>query len=336
MTDNMTDLLKFQAELAEKIPDFKKIVDGAGILPPEELQELVDKVLENPEAIAVLSSLQGCSDSLAVSPSKALDAPTDPRASGLFQKEMGLPALNPLAEAALMERLQFDEDIPESRTGSLPEGGRPAVPVDTKVRNPVLLGAMLRGASDSTLKVITSNKEEARKALCKAQEEAGSALVLAETDLDHPDPEGYVRGSLPVPVKVSEDLPMVSEKEEREFAWAVRSTTQGRRSALQPIQGLIIERLRKNGFLVGPVDYQETRPSQEVLAVARWSMHLSSDKGAVQPKFAIIDVAARALAQHLLEECPDEVPAALGVEVRVSDRIADRDVGWVARLVDIR
>ena len=46
-------------------------------------------------------------------------------------EEGKLSRFNPLYEAAVTERLQFDGDIPELRTGPMPEGAEPAVPVDT-------------------------------------------------------------------------------------------------------------------------------------------------------------------------------------------------------------
>ncbi|MFA6235210.1 MAG: hypothetical protein WC824_13630, partial [Bacteroidota bacterium] len=59
----------------------------------------------------------------------------------------GIPRLNPLYEAQLVERAQFDGDIPELRTGPLPEDVLPAVSVETEAHSPVAIGEMLRIAA---------------------------------------------------------------------------------------------------------------------------------------------------------------------------------------------
>ncbi|MDB4278260.1 hypothetical protein N9917_01520 [Deltaproteobacteria bacterium] len=73
----------------------------------------------------------------------------------------GLPRLNPLYEAGLIERAQFDGDIPELRHGPLPTDIAPAVPVNTKARNPVAIGEMLTKASEEVRAELDENRTHA-------------------------------------------------------------------------------------------------------------------------------------------------------------------------------
>lgn len=69
----------------------------------------------------------------------------------IVQTGPGLANLNPLYEADLAERLQFDLDIPEARTMPLPPGQLPAVPVETTSRNMAAIGHMLETASEEVM-----------------------------------------------------------------------------------------------------------------------------------------------------------------------------------------
>lgn len=83
----------------------------------------------------------------------------------------GLPRLNPLYEGALVERVQFDGDVPELRSGPLPSDATPAVPVDTDARNPVAVGMMLNQASEEVQEELNAARQDA----------VGDALGLADT-----------------------------------------------------------------------------------------------------------------------------------------------------------
>lgn len=103
----------------------------------------------------------------------------------LYTDDEGRLKLNPMYEVAIVERLQFDGDIPELRmSGDIPEGGWPAVPVDTDATNPVALGLMLTRAREEV--------ERELAALKKAREERLDAALmgLAEAALTDPQLEG--------------------------------------------------------------------------------------------------------------------------------------------------
>ena len=68
--------------------------------------------------------------------------------------------LNPIYEAYLKERLQYDGDIPELRTGPLPEGATPAIPVVTDAMNPVLIGWLLTQAAEQIQHLLSQNTTE--------------------------------------------------------------------------------------------------------------------------------------------------------------------------------
>ena len=61
----------------------------------------------------------------------------------------GLPRLNPTYEASLVERVQYDGDVPQLRFGPMAPGTSPAVPVDTDARDPIAIGLMLAEAASA-------------------------------------------------------------------------------------------------------------------------------------------------------------------------------------------
>jgi hypothetical protein len=73
----------------------------------------------------------------------------------------GNARLNPNYESALIERAQFDGDIPELRTGPMPNEATPAVPVETTARNPVAIGEMLKQASAEVKEAMDANRTKA-------------------------------------------------------------------------------------------------------------------------------------------------------------------------------
>lgn len=285
---------------------------------PEALRQLLDS---DPEISALLASLT------------PVEAP------------FTLPRLNPLAEAALIERAQFDGDIPEYRTGPLPKGVAPAVPVTLTARNPVAGGVMLEKASALVRREVTRHEAQrlqaaermVQKALPEMEKLAtaltthdnAEALVWGSAATDLPT---YQRGSLPAPRKVKApsgaQLAKLTPEQSKEAAWKLLSTTQGRRSARPVIEDIVLRDLQKQGWTVvaqSPSDRKDTIVSHE------WVLPLSG-KRALQPAFSFIDMAGKVLAAGLRAKLPRQ-PGSLVLEVDVINRIADRMVGWSARLL---
>jgi len=105
-----------------------------------------------------------------------------------------LARLNPLFEAALMERLQFDGDVPELRTGPLAPGVKPAVVVETDATNPIAIGRMLDTAS-SELREEQDALDRQYEALLEKESptlEAGHNKSLALQRLNDPQGEPHI------------------------------------------------------------------------------------------------------------------------------------------------
>lgn len=145
---------------------------------------------------------------------------------------VGLPQVDPNWQAALIERLQFDGDVPEFRTGRLKtdKGQRAAVPVETESMNPLVVGKQLEDASDQVTaeaqRLLEDTDANTRRYLAALEGdalkmlEAGivDALVPGdeETSLTRvqrsklpevmavPDPENYRAGQVPDLMKVEE------------------------------------------------------------------------------------------------------------------------------------
>ena len=264
----------------------------------------------------------------------------------------GLARLNPLVEAALVERVQFDGDAPELRTGPLPPGVRPAVPVKTKVRDPAALGRMLQQASTRVQKEIRKLEGPRVQAIedivaengtLKAIRDQGALVVAREEDslpavlqgsaeTDHSD---YRRGMVPTPVRARRPsgsaLARMTPEDRRTQAFHFFSSTQGRQTAIPIIRELVATHLRSEGVTVREEEFDPAAPKQTPLACHEWAVTISGS-GATQPAFSVIDVAARALAKGLRKQL-GEVSACLALQIAPINQMDLRTVGWAARLV---
>jgi len=256
------------------------------------------------------------------------------------------PKLNPLYEAALSEQIQFDRDIPELRTGPLPDGVSPAVPVDTDVRNPVALGDMLGRASQDVQEEQRARKDEVAALLAdplgadriyalvaqevRLQEDTRMLQVLSSTMVDL---DGYRRGEMPalrsVPEPAGASLLALTPEEEAEATWQFLSTTQGRRTALRALRGLMWMSLTKEGLDVS-ISTEKPQPGKQILAYASWSLSMGEEH-ATQARFAYVDMAAAVLTKGLMEKLQERVPVTL--EIVTVDTVDVRRVGWAARLI---
>jgi hypothetical protein len=262
----------------------------------------------------------------------------------------GLPRLNPLIEGALIERVQYDGDIPELRTGPIPEGVAPAVAVKTKSRNPVAIGHMLNTASKRVGEQIKVHEAERKSllapdtemletlsghaALVKLSDEELSVALQGSSDTDHPD---YKRGQVPVPVRTRRPsgsaLAAMTPQERREKAFQFFSTTQGRRSALPVIQELIATALRSEGLDVEEREFDPRAARETPLAFHEWSAVLGG-AGSMQAAFSVIDVAATVLAKTLIKQMKGHGDAkSIILELTAINQLDIRTVGWAARVL---
>jgi hypothetical protein len=258
---------------------------------------------------------------------------------------VGLPRLDPLYEAHLQERAQYDGDMPELRFGGLPKGVAPAVPVDTDARDPVTVGWMLATASAEVAaeaRQIEDTRIGEVQALLEGATEESAALIfrdpanLALLDRDNlPDPVGYERGKVPALRKVEAPdgwgLLALTSEQRQQLAWRTLSTTQGRRSMVKAIRDLVGGGLRNDRYDVEVAEGELRRVQPgDVLAYAEWSADLAGPNS-TQAGFAFADVAWRSLLRKLEEALPD--PQAVTLEVATIDAVDVRRVGFCARLL---
>jgi len=324
-------------------PEVKKILLDKSLTENQAMMKLMEVVRENKDlegklVVAGIKALEPLRE-------QKLDVPAAPI---MQSPHGGLPRLNPLYEAALIERAQFDGDIPEARTGPLPEGVMPAVPVATDARNPAALGEMLRIASEDMQKDVQAHQRKVVQAIAEGKLDAlgliakhGEALAeqakdqslvfMGSADTDLP---AYRRGEVPKPVKVSTPsgsaLALMTPEEQRTHAWKFLSTTQGRRTAVTIIRSLVLEILQADGMEVVERDFDPRRQGK-VLATKKWVVNLGG-AGSTQSAFSFIDVASKVLAKGLLDTL-DKTPGPVFLEVISVDQIDVRCVGWAARIV---
>jgi uncharacterized membrane protein len=337
-------------DLAETSPESQEVLDQAkqGHLTEDEaMKALLEIAAADPEMGLKLQA----SANLHLAPLRDAAIREKKQATGvLFTDSTGTPKLNPLYEAALIERTQFDGDIPELRTGPLPVGVKPAVPVATDARSPAALGQMLHDASEQVGEVVESARKERVSAVAHIaeglpQEEISADLQKIADDIKAvgtemavrgtpaTDPAVYRRGEAPMPVRVARPtgsaLARLSPKDRRENAWKFLSTTQGRRTALPTVAALVLEQLQGAGLHVEEGSFDPDDP--EVVARHLWSVVLA-EQGAIQSSFSFIEVAARALGRALTQAVEGESPSQYTLMVQAHNDIPNREVGWSARL----
>jgi len=333
---------QFAEEVAAEFPELAEVLRLAktGEMTEEEaLRGLSEIVMGDPElgrrfqqkALAALAPLQ--------------DEPLD-HGGLVLHGQTGLPRLNPLVEAALIERAQFDDDIPELRTGGKPEGVLPAVSVDTDVRNPVALGRMLNTAAHEVQSKINAAEPARQKLLTDAAlfdqiEATGTALatqgardLVLDGKSDLVDVPEYRRGQVPVPVKVTQPsgsmLLSLTAEERKQSAWKFLSTTQGRRSAVKGILELVEVRLKGAGFQVHPRAHEPAAP-EPVLAAHEWTVGIDGP-GAMQSSFNLIDIAAASIAKAMTTQMGERRGEVI-LEVVPINTVDIRSVGWAGRLL---
>lgn len=343
-TDPNAVLKEFAEQVAEEFPDLRQILDEAKagrLTESEALAALSEVLMSSPELGQRFQQLA----MQALMPLQEEQQPDD-HGGLMLHKKRGLPRLNPLVEAALIERAQFDGDIPELRTGGLPEGVKPAVSVDTDARNPVAMGRMLASASDQVAEKIEAAKPKHQQLIADAATldlvgAAGTALAKQEDrelvlagKSDLVDVPEYKRGQVPAPLRVvkpaGSELLALTPEERKQSAWQFLSTTQGRRSALSGLEQLIEARLKKVGLTVKARPFDPATKGI-VLAAHEWRVSIDGP-GATQAAFSLIDTASAAIAKMLGDKVGDR-EGLLHLEVTTIDTVDLRSVGWAGRLV---
>lgn len=253
----------------------------------------------------------------------------------------GLPQLHPVVMSYIIERLQFDDDIPELRTGSLPLGAPPAVPVETTARDPAVLGAQLERASKEVREELDNAQREKMEALEGLEPDLQDAalvpqgkekfLAVSEGRVGVP---GYQAGHKAALRKVELDdqaLIHMSENLRRKYAHKALTSTQGRRSAVPVIGALVQRELIQKGYEVtldGPEKLLETP-----IAQASWALTIDAAEEETQARFSFIDNAAKALSTHLAQALAENGVLQILLHIEPINDIAKRRVGWEAKAV---
>lgn len=262
----------------------------------------------------------------------------------VIQGDSGESVMNPLWEAAIIERTSLDGDVPELRHGPMPAEGTPAVPVLLDALDPIVAGMMLERASkEISQKLLRARKDHAD--LCgkilalteKKSLESGTDPVLAlEVARKHlPDApsgiSGYMAGESPAMMHVEKptgaELLLVTEEEAQYYSHKALSTTQGRVSLATPISKTLLEKLRAQGIFVdsGTVKVPKAR--------AQWVV-ASYGAGDFSPRFNYAESAVSAILTNLLKGLREENlgDQPLCLEVIPYNGISTRTFGWEARI----
>lgn len=292
----MIDPLKrFQAQIKESYPDLSEITSVEGFNDWFENMNGVQREAFATSALQVVAELS--------------------QSDLLFEGGAGLPQLNPLVQGAIIERLQFDGDIPELRSGPLPDGVKPALSVQTSATNLAMIGALLVMASDEMAEEIQCYLESKTKEL----EESGSTDLVKWEIPDHP---GYKRGELPKPVKANLKKPLVamSSQEIADFTTKALMTTQGRRSCAFAISDALRTRILQHGVAV---EICEKPLDDEAVLDAQWVFSMEGD---INPNFPYITIANNALFSKIKNRLSPV--SSYKMVVRSVDDIPNRVVGW--------
>lgn len=341
-------LARFSQDVVGDFPDMRAIIEAvqAGYLSESDaMGQLMALMKRSPGGTQQLMARAG--QTMAPLREPAEQAPPSMMVPGV-----GLPKVNPLVNAAIAERLQFDGDAPELRTGPIPAGVLPALSVHTAVRDPAVIGRMIRDVALDMQEDLGAHHRSRQRMLESAMTGNSEALAVITrhggmvTQQGTPDVQAwafgspdtdlsdYRRGELPAPVSRATPsgsaIAMLSLEERKESAWHFLSTTQGRRSAISVIRRLVALRLQGLGIQVHERDF-DSQSDQTVVMAHKWTINLTGP-GATQPSFALMDTAAAVFAKVLGDGVPKD-SGPLFLEVATVDALHDREVGWAARLM---
>jgi hypothetical protein len=260
-----------------------------------------------------------------------------------FEDRPNYKMLHPMLMGMIVELLQFDGDIPELRTGELPPGGTPAVPVKTTARNPVVIGAMLRRASEEVQFELGAAQEEGQSklermiAMLPEDGEGVTGLVRQESERGIAVP-GYEPGK-PAAIREVEpptamELARMPFEQKQELAHKALTSRQGRKSAVPVIADMILDSLRNEGYSALRMGNSKDLETSDVFAEVEWGLQIDGGKGERNPNFNFIDTAARSLTAKLNRELRGNASRYTQYWLAVSpiNTISERRVGWRAAL----
>lgn len=233
--------------------------------------------------------------------------------------------LNPIYEALILERLQFDGDIPELRFGNASSNVTPAVPVETTTGSMLSLGLQLDVASQEAkeeLLLCEAKTLEKRKLLEDNPEDL--ALVRGYQDLPTVNPKKYTYGVIK-PVKVQKPsgaaLLSLSDDQKKAYTWKALSTTQGRNSACLYISEVIKKELGVSG-----VKIWERKISPSRSKSFEWTMTMHSE-GSTQQNFPFLQVASKVLLSKIRTHLEGK-KGRFFYFVKPINNISEREIGW--------
>jgi hypothetical protein len=249
----------------------------------------------------------------------------------IYAPEGMAPKLNPFYEAGLAEQLQFDDDIPELRSESLPENIMPAVPVITSSTNLVFVGKLLEKASK-----ITKDKIDVKNTILfeKMMQTENSLTLCQESKLENINllrkEFGQIDGYRPLekakPIEVDidmEDLINLSFEECTKLAWKSLSSSQGRISLNPVIQDIVLRKLEEKKY---KVSYTSSDISWEMTYV--WYLDVT-DFYNVNPDFDYIENVCESFCRKIEQDFPTKK---IKLDIQPYSQIADRLVGWECRV----
>tara|TARA_X000000950_G_scaffold240276_2_gene293228 strand:+ start:17733 stop:18731 length:999 start_codon:yes stop_codon:yes gene_type:complete len=325
----MTDLNKKLEDISKQVyegsPEIKEIIDQVsdGVIDETEAMELMMKAVMANSGELNTTLTKFANEAMAQAESELRE--TNP---ALFQAPSGLPKLDPMFEARLYERIQFDEDAPELRVGPLPKGVKPAVPVADAPVSPVALGASLKTASEKM-------DDEIKQLLATGSTNETSLTPAGFANV--PQPVNYQPGQLPALINVATptggDLAALTVPEQQELAWSSAVTTQGRRSAAKTIQRLICENLQDIGF---DVQAREMQPEVEnVILKPIWTFSMLGGAENTQSNFSPIANASASILNEIVSHYTNEngmidISQKIWFEITTVDIIDERRVGWAS------
>ncbi len=207
--------------------------------------------------------------------------------------------LHPGFQAVIAEQLQFDGDIPELRTAAMPRGAEPAVPVQTKALNPVMVGAQL---------------QEARSTVAGELSAPGAVSAYRE---------GHKAPVLPATSDTS--IVSMSPRDMAKAAFKALTSSQGRRSFAPAIQAALVRALEADGVRVQAGAL--SRPSHTHV----WDSFLPSGPDDFNPKFSYADAAVAAFRAKVLSVWDRKSKVCLQVEPYA--KVAKRRFGWVVGFI---
>jgi hypothetical protein len=223
--------------------------------------------------------------------------------------------INPLTEAALAERLQFDEDIPELRTAPPDENTIPAVPI----RNPdgilsqVMLGLMLEQAKEDVIGRIKAVRENLTTDI------AAIAPAPSEYPICAPPPVAVV------PTPPATTALHLTRPQEQRLLWTTIATAKGIQTITPVMYDRMREHLQRQGIecLDGPI------PDGAILV---WQHDASPPQGGaadLNPSFAFLESTCRSVSTRLRRHCEEAGVARGTLTVTPHRDIAARRSGWV-------